>query len=53
MRDNQIQTLPEALSLVPLRLWRGLELHDNPLSDETLQRLQLARRRPGPLSGDV
>ncbi|EKT4529251.1 hypothetical protein QEM33_001817 [Pseudomonas putida] len=47
MRDNQIQTLPEALSLVPLRLLRGLELHDNPLSDETLQRLQLARASAG------
>lgn len=43
MRDNQIQTLPEALSALPLRLLQGLELHDNPLSDETVQRLQLAR----------
>jgi hypothetical protein len=47
MRDNQIQTLPEALSVVPLRLLQGLELHDNPLSDDTVQRLQLARALAG------
>lgn len=47
MRGNQIQTLPEALSMLPLRLLGGLELHDNPLSDETLQRLQLARAAAG------
>ncbi|WP_043202055.1 NEL-type E3 ubiquitin ligase domain-containing protein [Pseudomonas putida] len=47
LRDNQIQTLPEALSVVPLRLLQGLELHENPISDETLQRLQLARAAAG------
>ncbi|MFV3288604.1 NEL-type E3 ubiquitin ligase domain-containing protein [Pseudomonas sp. NY11955] len=47
MRDNQIQTLPEALTMLPLRLLQGLALHDNPLSDETLQRLQLARAAAG------
>ncbi|WP_202910199.1 NEL-type E3 ubiquitin ligase domain-containing protein, partial [Mycobacteroides abscessus] len=47
MRDNQIPTLPEALSALPLRLLQGLELHDNPLSDQTLQRLQLARASAG------
>jgi len=47
MRDNQIQTLPEALSALPLRLLQGLELHDNPLSDQTVQRLQLARASAG------
>ncbi|WEK29205.1 MAG: NEL-type E3 ubiquitin ligase domain-containing protein [Candidatus Pseudomonas phytovorans] len=47
MRDNQIQTLPEALSALPLRLLQGLELHENPISDDTLQRLQLARAAAG------
>ncbi|MCE7761714.1 hypothetical protein GQL56_03570 [Pseudomonas putida] len=47
LRDNQIQTLPEALSVVPLRLLQGLELHENPISDETLQRLHLARAAAG------
>ncbi|WP_426808898.1 NEL-type E3 ubiquitin ligase domain-containing protein [Pseudomonas sp. WOUb67] len=47
LRDNQIRTLPEALSAVPLRLLQGLELHENPISEETLQRLQLARAAAG------
>ena len=47
LRNNQIRTVPEAVLEAPGWINRGLALHDNPLAEETLRRLEQYQQRTG------